>query len=66
VIGKQIRIYGFLLLAMASLFMLGTYSENTINGANTIEPKQWFLTSSFGLMFLLFFLDEYRKGVRNE
>jgi len=64
---KEIRLtdklkpYCYLILALLSVFMLGAYADATILGTKEIEPQQWFITSSIGLLFLFAFLESYRK-----
>lgn len=58
---EKIKTFGSLFLAMLSCFTLGMYTYVTINQIEKIEPHRWVLTSLFGLMFLLIFLDKYKK-----
>ena len=57
----KLKIYGCLVLALISVFLLGTYADAALYGTRVIEPHQWALTSLFGLMFFGVFLQEYRK-----
>lgn len=58
---EKIKTFGSLFLAMLSCFTLGMYTYVTINQIEKIEPHRWVFTSLFGLMFLLIFLDKYKK-----
>lgn len=53
---NKLKTYGCLLLALLSVFMLGTYADATLYGTRVIESHQWALTSLFGLMFFGVFL----------
>jgi hypothetical protein len=57
----KLKTYGYLLLALISVFMLGAYTDATIFGTKEIQFHQWLFTSFFGLMFIGVFLQEYRK-----
>ena len=58
---EKIKTFGSLFLVMLSCFILGIYTYVTINQIEKIEPYRWGFTSLFGLMFLLIFLDKYKK-----
>jgi heme/copper-type cytochrome/quinol oxidase subunit 3 len=58
---QKLKTYGSLVLALMSVFTLGAYTEATLRGTKEILAHQWMLTSFFGLMFLVYFLEEYRK-----
>ena len=58
---KNIQTFGSLFLAMLSCWTLGTYSSSTFKYDEPVDPHKWIMTSLFGLMFLVFFLDDYRK-----
>jgi len=58
---EKLKTFGSLFLAMLRCFILGGYSYATVRGLETIEPRQWIITTLFGLMFLGFFLVDYRK-----
>ena len=51
-----------LFLSMLDCFILGLYASATFRYNEPIEPYRWVITSMFGLMFLLYFLDNYRKN----
>lgn len=57
----KLKTFGALFLAMLSCFNLGAYTTFTLVMNKTVEPHRWILTILFGLMFLVYFLDEYRK-----
>lgn len=58
---EKIKTYSCLILALISVFMLGAYTYATLFGTKEIQTYQWFLTSFFGLGFLVGFLEKYRK-----
>jgi len=58
---EKLKTYGFLLLGLISVFMIGAYADATVFGTKEIQPHQWGLTSMFGLMFIGMFLERYRK-----
>jgi len=58
---KKLQIFGALFLAMLSCFTIGYYTTSTLYLNKSIEPHRWAMTGSFGMMFLLYFLNEYRK-----
>lgn len=58
---KKLKIYGCLVLALISVFMLGAYTDATLYGTKEVEPHRWGLTSMFGLIFLGAFLQDYRN-----
>lgn len=58
---EKLKTFGSLFLAMVSCFTLGGYVYATVRGLESIEPYRWVMTSLFGLMFLGFFLVDYRK-----
>lgn len=57
---KNTKKYLSLVFSMASVFMLGAYSASVAYNIKEVEPQQWFLTSIFGIMFLIYFLS--KKG----
>lgn len=57
---NKLKTFGCLFLAMLSCFTLGLYAC-TVKYGGTIEPHRWVMTSMFGLMFLVFFLSDYKK-----
>lgn len=61
---NKIKTFGSLFLAMISTFTLGAYTYASTRGLEVVESHRWFLTSMFGLMFLLFFLIDYRKKIK--
>lgn len=56
---KNIKIFGSLFLAMLSCFTIGLYSSSTLKYNEPIELHRWIMTIIFGLMFLIYFLNQY-------
>ena len=58
---KDIKKFGSLFLAMLSCFTIGLYSASEFKYNNPIEIQRWIITSMFGLVFLFYFLKEFKK-----
>jgi hypothetical protein len=58
---EKLKTFGCLFLAMVSCFNIGLYASSTFRYNEPIEPHRWIMTSMFGLMFLGYFLIDYRK-----
>jgi hypothetical protein len=58
---EKLKTYGYLLLGLMSVFMLGAYADATMFNTREVQTHQWGLTSIFGLMFIGMFLNKYRK-----
>jgi hypothetical protein len=57
----KLKTYGYLILSLISVFILGTYVGDTLFETRVIEPYQWVLTPFFGLIFFSIFLKKYKK-----
>ena len=58
----KLKAYGSLVLAMISSFNLGLYvASDIIFKIKEVNPHQWFLTSFFGLFFLVLGIEKVRK-----
>lgn len=58
---KNLNIYGSLFLAMSSCFTLGAYVCSTIKYNQPIELSRWIYTITFGLIFFINFLHEFKQ-----
>jgi hypothetical protein len=58
---KKIKIFGSLFLAMLSCFSIGLYTSSTLKYNESVETHRWIITSLFGIMFLVYFLIEFKK-----
>jgi hypothetical protein len=58
---NNIKKYGSLILFMLSCFTLGMYTMAVKYNIKPVEPHQWFLTSMFGILFLICFIDYLKK-----
>ena len=62
---NKVKKYGCLILFMLSCFTLGMYAMAVRHNIKPVEPHQWFLTSMFGIFFLICFID-YLKNAEDE
>lgn len=53
---EKFKTYGCLFLSLMAAFMIGAYTDATVNSTKIIEPHQWLFTSFFGLFFLATFI----------
>lgn len=59
---EKLKAYGSLVLAMISAFNLGLYvAADIIFKVKEVNPHQWFLTSIFGVFFLVAGIEAVRK-----
>ena len=58
---KKIKTYGSLFLAMLSCFTIGLYAASELKYNEPIDLHRWIMTSLFGLMFLWYFLTNYKN-----
>lgn len=58
---EKIKTFGCLFLAMLDCFIIGLYASSTFVQNKPIEPHRWVITILFGIMFLGWFLVDYRK-----
>jgi hypothetical protein len=58
---NKIKIFGSLFLAMLSCFNIGLYASSTFRYNEPIELHRWIMSSLFGIMFLVYFLNEFKK-----
>jgi len=54
---NNIKKYGSLILFMLSCFTLGMYTMAVKCNIKAVEPHQWFLTSMYGIFFLICFIE---------
>ncbi len=50
---------------MVSVFIIGTFTYATLHHLKEIEINRWVITILLGMMFLAYFLSEYRKQINN-
>ena len=58
---ESLKTYLWLFLTMLSCFNLGLYASSTFRYNEPIELHRWIITGLFGIVFLGFFLIDYRK-----
>jgi hypothetical protein len=58
---EKLKIFGYLFMAMLSCFTIGLYASSTVKYNEPVELHRWVITAFFGLMFLVLFLQDYRK-----
>jgi len=58
---ENLKTFGSLFLAMVSCFAIGAYTCSTFLFNKPIETHRWISTSLFGIMFLVNFLNEFKK-----
>lgn len=58
---EKIKTFGSLFLAMLSCFNIGLYASSTFRYNEPIEIHRWIMSSFFGIMFLVWFLIEFKK-----
>ena len=47
-----------------TVFMIGAYTDATVNGHETVSAQQWILTSMFGIMYFGMFIKSMIKSDR--
>jgi hypothetical protein len=57
-------LYSTLLAFMLNCFTLGLYTMSVKYNIKPVEPHQWFLTSMFGIFFLICFIDYLKKDLK--
>ena len=55
------KIYGSLFLAMLSCFNIGLYASSTFRYNEPVDIHRWIMSVLFGLMFMTYFLTEFKK-----
>ncbi len=58
---ENIKTFGSLFLAMVSCFTIGLYSASEFKYNNPIEMYRWIMTSMSGLVFLGYFLKQFKN-----
>lgn len=58
---ENIKTFGSLFLVMLSCFNIGLYTSSTFRYNEPIELHRWIMSSLFGIMFLVYFLIEFKK-----
>jgi surface polysaccharide O-acyltransferase-like enzyme len=61
---NNIKKYGSLIFCMLSCFTLGMYTMAVKYNIKPVEIHQWFLTSMFGIYFLMCFIDYLKKDLK--
>jgi hypothetical protein len=62
---NKIKVFGSLFLFGLNCFNLGIYTASTFKYNQPIDAHRWVLSSFFGLMFLGYFLIEYKNKTKH-